>query len=184
MECTRCGGTIIREVCINCGFRPSEALLEPLPYVAGEKEKGRSLAGKSFLCVDCGELIYVRGHRLRKKKEGFRCLSCHRKKLPEYAKLPRPNRRKRIVKIQNIEIFCEDFLRMVLKQYGSHSKKASTCPICGDDSIGTALVDVLYKFEPCSCGDPEYTHLVQQMYHIKCYEESVCHNFGVELVKH
>lgn len=47
--------------------------------------------------------------------------------------------------------------------------KAGTCPVCKEDCMHEAMVDIVYTFEPCSCGKPEYTHLVEQLYHHKCF---------------
>lgn len=84
-----------------------------------------------------------------------------------------------------IEVYGEDLLAKVLKTNdGIHYEKARTCPECQGDCSKTAIDELIYTFELCSCGNPEYPHLIEQLHHRSCYEEAVCHRFGVELVKH
>jgi hypothetical protein len=42
------------------------------------------------------------------------------------------------------------------------------CPVCKDDLMRVAVVDLIYSFELCSCGSPEYEHLVEQLWHRAC----------------
>lgn len=43
------------------------------------------------------------------------------------------------------------------------------CPFCGKDYRNTALVDVVYAFEPCRCSKADYEHLVETTYHRDCF---------------
>lgn len=42
------------------------------------------------------------------------------------------------------------------------------CPECGVDASREALVRLAYTFEVCSCGQPEYEHLVERLHHRAC----------------
>lgn len=49
--------------------------------------------------------------------------------------------------------------------------QAAFCPVCKKDCKHEALVNLLYVFEECSCLDRPSPHLVEQLYHRKCYED-------------
>ena len=83
-----------------------------------------------------------------------------------------------------VEIYGEDILRKFFKDDMEHHKKGRVCPECQGDCSKAPIVELIYTFEVCTCGNPEYSHLVEQLHHRSCYEESICHRFGVELVKH
>lgn len=53
-------------------------------------------------------------------------------------------------------------------RHGLHDDGRKTCPGCGWDCMRTAIVDVAYVFDVCSCGDPVYDHLVEQLWHRAC----------------
>ncbi len=45
------------------------------------------------------------------------------------------------------------------------------CPLCGEDVSKIAIVKLVYTHVPCDCGEPDYTHLVEQLWHKNCYLE-------------
>jgi hypothetical protein len=51
------------------------------------------------------------------------------------------------------------------------------CPTCSD-STNVAITKIVYVFEPCECGDPEYTHLLEVLYHRACLVASSCDRFN------
>lgn len=53
-------------------------------------------------------------------------------------------------------------------RHGLHDQRRGTCPGCGNDTLRVALVSVAYVFDVCSCGDPDYDHLVEQLWHRPC----------------
>ena len=47
---------------------------------------------------------------------------------------------------------------------------ASDCPACGTDcQTSVGIQKLVYTFEVCSCGNPEYDHLVEQLWHRDCW---------------
>jgi hypothetical protein len=49
-----------------------------------------------------------------------------------------------------------------------HYNQAHKCPVDGEDTLSTTLVKLAYVFRTCNCGTPDYAHLVEQLYHLKC----------------
>lgn len=45
---------------------------------------------------------------------------------------------------------------------------SDVCPGCNGDLSRTALVVLAYVFTACTCGDPDYPHLFEQMWHTDC----------------
>jgi hypothetical protein len=50
-----------------------------------------------------------------------------------------------------------------------HRADAKVCEPCDLDVSTEALVNLVYTFEACSCGDPEYTHLTERLWHRDCF---------------
>lgn len=48
---------------------------------------------------------------------------------------------------------------------------AGICPKCGETCLTTGLPSLAYTFEVCSCGEPEFDHLVEQLWHARCLIE-------------
>ena len=42
------------------------------------------------------------------------------------------------------------------------------CPECGKDT-NVAIVTLVYTFEVCKCGRPDYDHLIEQLWHRACF---------------
>lgn len=42
------------------------------------------------------------------------------------------------------------------------------CPGCNGDLSRQLIIKLAYVFSACSCGEPEYVHLVEQMWHTDC----------------
>lgn len=42
------------------------------------------------------------------------------------------------------------------------------CLLCEQDCSRVALVNLAYVFERCSCGVPEYEHLIERLAHREC----------------
>ena len=51
-----------------------------------------------------------------------------------------------------------------------HREASKICPQCNGDCYATALIDLAYLFRVCSCGDPDYPHLVEQLWHLACLQ--------------
>ena len=60
----------------------------------------------------------------------------------------------------------EDFIE-TLRDHHSIARK---CRICKSETARTAIVDLVYTFEVCSCELAPYDHLVETLYHRKCFE--------------
>jgi len=60
--------------------------------------------------------------------------------------------------------------RLALSWPRSH-RYDGRCPECGSDCTREAVVRLAYTFEVCSCGQPEYAHLVERLHHRKCLAE-------------
>jgi hypothetical protein len=44
------------------------------------------------------------------------------------------------------------------------------CPNCNQDCMNTAMVDLVYTYEVCSCAEfPQYPHLVERLWHRQCF---------------
>lgn len=56
--------------------------------------------------------------------------------------------------------------------------KNRTCPECGKDCRGVALVNLVYTWEVCNCGKVDYEHLSPTLHHrdcfLKCKEADTC----------
>ena len=48
------------------------------------------------------------------------------------------------------------------------SRLAEMCPGCNGDLSRRPIIELAYVFSACGCGDPEYVHLVEQMWHTVC----------------
>jgi hypothetical protein len=44
------------------------------------------------------------------------------------------------------------------------------CPACRKNLRTTALHDIVYTFEPCSCDVAPYNHLVETLWHRRCFK--------------
>jgi hypothetical protein len=51
---------------------------------------------------------------------------------------------------------------------GLHSPSRSICPGCGAELARVGLTALAYTFEACTCGSPDYDHLVEQLWHRSC----------------
>ena len=58
-----------------------------------------------------------------------------------------------------------DFLKVVR----SHVRY-SVCPECSEDCSKVSLARLVYTFEECDCGRPEYAHLTERLHHRSCYK--------------
>lgn len=48
----------------------------------------------------------------------------------------------------------------------------STCPGCGEDVNRVALTTLVYVFERCDCEHATYQHLVERLWHARCFKAS------------
>lgn len=46
------------------------------------------------------------------------------------------------------------------------------CPKCDEDLGRVALINIVYAFRICECGDPDFIHLVEQLWHATCFAEA------------
>jgi hypothetical protein len=68
------------------------------------------------------------------------------------------------------DISLEDALREIGRRGAWHKHGEQTvCPGCGASCMSTAMVQIVYAFRVCDCGDPDYAHLVEQLWHGACY---------------
>jgi len=51
---------------------------------------------------------------------------------------------------------------------GPHSHRHD-CPECGQSIMQTAIVDLVYTFEVCTCDEVPYTHLMETIWHRRCF---------------
>lgn len=59
---------------------------------------------------------------------------------------------------------------------------SNICPKCQEDLSRVALTKVVSTFESCDCGDPEFTHLVEQSWHKTCFLQQAPANHQYEPV--
>lgn len=65
----------------------------------------------------------------------------------------------------------EDILKFIFRWSSLDKHRDSAlCPICKEDCKFIGITDIVYTFEPCNCGEPDYTHLVEQLWHKKCFK--------------
>ena len=50
----------------------------------------------------------------------------------------------------------------------------SVCPGCGEDASRTALPDVIHAFRVCECDMDSHAHIVDQLWHVRCYLAAHC----------
>lgn len=46
------------------------------------------------------------------------------------------------------------------------------CPPCGERVDTEAITNLVYTFERCDCGTPDFTHLTEQLWHRGCFAEA------------
>lgn len=51
--------------------------------------------------------------------------------------------------------------------------RSRNCPTCRVDLSTTGLQQLVYTFEVCGCGNPEYDHLIEQLWHRSCFAQHV-----------
>lgn len=61
-----------------------------------------------------------------------------------------------------------DVLIARFREWPTHPS-AAICPECGGNCKSNRIIELFFTFEPCSCGNPSYTHLVEQLHHKDCY---------------
>ena len=49
---------------------------------------------------------------------------------------------------------------------------AAICPGCGHDMLRVGVVDIAYVYEPCTCDLATYTHIVETLWHRRCFLKS------------
>ena len=60
-----------------------------------------------------------------------------------------------------------------------HHPHQRYCPKCGDDCSTIGITRVVHFWDVCNCGNPEYSHLVEQLAHVTCFTEGVGLNVAV-----
>jgi hypothetical protein len=74
-----------------------------------------------------------------------------------------------------------------LVKYLRRHDLALVCPKCGEDCGRRGITSLAYTFERCDCGNPHYTHLVEQLWHVDCLitggtpDEQALHDALVEI---
>jgi len=66
---------------------------------------------------------------------------------------------------------------MLLEYWRTRHEQSDTCPRCSQALSRTAIIYIVYTFQPCSCGDPQYEHLVEQAWHRVCFRPLDCSAF-------
>ena len=46
---------------------------------------------------------------------------------------------------------------------------STSCSVCGENCTTTALTELVYAFELCDCDHSNFTHLIEHIYHRKCF---------------
>lgn len=64
-----------------------------------------------------------------------------------------------------------------------HHPRVKVCPHCDIDVQHTPLPEIAYVFRTCDCGEPSYTHLVEQLWHLQCLVDADPDPLGVELLR-
>jgi SOS-response transcriptional repressor LexA len=82
-----------------------------------------------------------------------------------------------IVLVDDLEpVSLETALRRIGLTYLDTAHKAARYgPPCGQDMAVIGLPSILYTYETCSCGTPEYDHLIEQLWHRGCFVDSGNH---------
>ena len=60
------------------------------------------------------------------------------------------------------------------------------CPDCGDPVNLTGLTELVYSFEVCDCGDPDFVHLIERLWHRDCFVTAnlnVAHTAATEVLQ-
>lgn len=60
----------------------------------------------------------------------------------------------------------------LIRVWRNEHRRNRLCSRCGEPVTTTALVDLAYTFEPCSCSEAPYTHLTETCWHRQCLIES------------
>lgn len=48
-------------------------------------------------------------------------------------------------------------------------ERSRYCPDCDEQLDVVALIHLVYSFESCSCDQYDFDHLVEQMWHRRCF---------------
>lgn len=64
---------------------------------------------------------------------------------------------------------ADDLIRSWLHKRSHRHAIARNCPACRRDLLRVGITGLVYTHESCDCGEPEYTHLVEQLWHRECF---------------
>jgi hypothetical protein len=53
----------------------------------------------------------------------------------------------------------------------NHYNQSRMCQGCQVDCSRVALIKLAYVFRVCECGTPEYSHLIEQIWHRTCLQK-------------
>ncbi len=66
-----------------------------------------------------------------------------------------------------------DLVQKWIGREGAHEhRQAGECPMCYQDVTTIGITGLVYTFETCDCGTPEYDHLVEQLWHRECFRNA------------
>jgi hypothetical protein len=54
----------------------------------------------------------------------------------------------------------------------SRQRDRGRCPVCERDCMGSALPNLVYTFETCTCPAVPYPHLTEQLWHRTCFQNA------------
>lgn len=80
-------------------------------------------------------------------------------------------RRAWIARFEDAEPTGIDLVEHLTRASMSH-RASRICPGCDADLAVVGLTQLAYTFGTCSCGTPEYDHLTEQLWHLRCAQTS------------
>lgn len=64
----------------------------------------------------------------------------------------------------------ENLLKRFVRGYGGDGRHdyAGVCPSCGENCRTVGIPHLAYTYEECDCGEPDFEHLIEQLWHRNC----------------
>ena len=57
----------------------------------------------------------------------------------------------------------------LVRVYEGGHEWSKICPVCNEDCSGTGINKLVWSSEICKCDVAKYNHLVEQLWHRKCF---------------
>lgn len=73
----------------------------------------------------------------------------------------------------------EEMTGLQLIQSWRHNghQRSRSCPTCLGAVLTIGVTKIVYVFEVCKCGNPDFDHLVEVLYHRSCLEATRCGSY-------